>query len=193
MLAVSKKEKKRAFDILDACFQDNPSVLNSIKQDRFIPRRIRFLIRYLVNLSYRNKGLWLSPCHQGAAIAMRYDTIKTGISGYWDQLLFALFGTGLKKVKPLLAKEKYLKSIRPEDGRFFYVWLVGVVPESRGTRAFRDLFRELRDVAERENLDMYYETSVNKNINPYRIMGGEIYHTFHMGDAELHCFRYRTG
>lgn len=191
MVVKNKQDKKQAFNVLEACFQNNPSVLNSVKQDKYVPRRIRFLLRYLVNLGYRNQGLWLSSCRQGAAVAMRYDTIRTGLQGYLDQLFFALFGTGLKKVKPLLAKEAYLKSIRPSDGRFLYVWLVGVMPQSRGTRVFRDMCQELKEFSLRENLDIYYETSVERNVNPYKIMGGEVYHSFDLGGADLRCFRYR--
>jgi len=193
MIVTAKSQKKRAFHILYESLKDNPAVLNAVKKDGRINRRAKFLLRYIVNLAYRNHGLFMTDCGTGAAVAMAYNKVKTGIGGYWDQLLFALFGAGLKKVRPILNKEAYLNSIRPVDKKYFYIWLMAVAPEARGKGAFMKLSREIQNRASLLNYDLYFETSVIRNRGLYKAVGAEIYHQFELEKGKTeYCFRFST-
>lgn len=191
MIARTKEEKKIAFNILESSFQDNPAVLDSVINDNKVEKRIRFLITYVVNLAYRNNGLYISSCKSGAAIAMRYDTLKMGLRGFLDQINIALFATGLKNVKTLLEKERKLKEIRNQNGNYYYGWFMAVDKENRGGKVFREMYNEIYSNAKAENLPFLYETSVERNVMLYKLIGAEVYQTVELSNGAIErCFRH---
>lgn len=190
MVVKKRKDKKLAQDILFQTLKDNPSVITAVKNDRFKDQRIKLLIKYLGNLGYRNKGLHLSSCGTAAAVAMVYHNVKKNLASILDMLVFAFFGGGISKIAPTLRKEAYLDSVRPKDKRFVYLWIIGVKEGSRNGSSFKELMKEIYHLCKRENLDLYYETSVLKNVKAYKILGGKVYHSFSLGEGkpDLYCF-----
>lgn len=174
----NKESKNLVLDIISESFEHNPGVLSVVKQDKKIKSRIRGLANYAYETAIQREGVFLSSDQTGVLISYRNQDKKEGLKDYYQQLLLVLNVTGIFSIPKLLKRESYMKSIRPQDSDFIYVWFYGVLSEGKGHSAAKELKNQLFKKAEKENLPLYLETTERKNRIVYERYGFEVYHSW---------------
>lgn len=173
-----KDRKELVLDIITESFKKNPGVLSVIKKDNNLLKRVRGLANYAYETAIQRDGILLSEDKTGVLISYRNQFKKPGLKDYYQQLLLVLNVTGISSIKKLLKREAYMKSIRPQDEDFIYVWFYGVIEEGKGRGAAKELKNILFDKAIKENLSIYLETTERINRLVYERYGFEVYHTW---------------
>lgn len=170
--------KSKVTHILRSTFADNPSVLRSIKQDKKWEKRLGRLINYSFETAYRRNGAYLSSNELGAALCFNPHARKSGVIDYLNQAKLAISAIGLARVPGMLKREAYIKKQHPA-GNYLHFWFIGVLPQGRNMfGAFRELKEIITKVAKEEKMDVYIETSVERNVKFYKLLGLELYHTW---------------
>ncbi len=175
-------ETKKHIRLLAAAFDVNPSVNWVIKNDRFRKKRILALSDYSYKTAFIRQGIALSSDQQGIALCYRYNSHKTSLSDYWNQIQLIFRAIGISRTKEILRREHYLKRHRPASGDFLYFWFLGVNPEARGSGSAKELKDRIFHKSRKEQLPIYLETSVERNKNVYQRYGFEIYHTWNVNE-----------
>ena len=172
---VNKQEYKNRFvDIIVNAFEHNPSVVDVVKQDHKKDIRIRKLAEYSYEFGKRRNGLYMSKDGNGIAILYVEDLNRT-LADHWADVKLALQVVGLKRIRYLLAKEAYRKKVRPSEP-FFYVWFLGVDAAYRGTQSIKDLKQKIFAEADRLQLPILLETTIEQNRRVYEYFGFKVYH-----------------
>ncbi|MDC7223398.1 MAG: GNAT family N-acetyltransferase, partial [Spirochaetales bacterium] len=104
-----------------------------------------------------------------------------------DDLLFVRKCSGLKLLPSILRREKLLSRRHPKTD-FYYLWFLGVHPENQGKGYGSRLLEELCQLARKDSLPLYLETSSEKNIAFYRKNGLELYDKLTF-DFDLYLFK----
>jgi hypothetical protein len=70
-------------------------------------------------------------------------------------------------------REAYFKKRRPQDGKYYYFWFLGVL--ENGNKAAFELKITVLEKAKKDKLPIYVETSVYRNVIAYQRFGFEVY------------------
>src|SRR5688572_6067175 len=86
MRLAQPSDQEMVVRILTESFQNNPSVLDAVKNDRKIQIRIKELALYAFKTGILRKGVYISSDNQCLAICYQYNIRKEGIQDYKNQL-----------------------------------------------------------------------------------------------------------
>lgn len=170
-----KAYKKRFEDIIVDAFEHNPSVLDAVKQDAKKDARLKKLAEYSFHFGERRNANYLTSDGNGIVISYVEDMKRTW-RDHWADLKLILQVSGLGKAHYLLKKEAYRAKVRPQEP-FYYVWFVGIDSNHRGGACGRELKRHLFSEADRLQLPILLETTIEKNKRAYEYFGFKVYHT----------------
>ena len=169
-------QKSLVADILSKAFDDNKSVNYVVKQDENRQGRIRGLMEYSYNVCDAFGDVWISEDAEACALVLHPDRKRSTLnSALWDVKL-ALSVIGLSRVGQVLTRESKIKSFHPHEP-FSYLWFIGVRPELQGSGKGSQLLREIIERSKQNNLPIYLETSVERNLPWYQNHGFEIFNT----------------
>lgn len=178
MRKASMRDLQFFVEVISNSFVSNPSVNWVIRNDKHRERRIRALAKYSFLTALRREGAYLSEQGNGIALCYRMNARSTSITDYWNQLILVFRAIGPARVFKVMKRENYANSKRPADGNYLYFWFYGVMPGKQGQGDAAELKDRIFAMADKEQLPVYLETSVEKNRRVYQRYGFEIYHTW---------------
>lgn len=184
-------DQELVVNIISKSFDENPSVNWVIKNDLKREQRIRHLAKYSFKTALRRNGVFISSGGKGVALCYEADYKKESILDYWDQLILVFKAIGILKIPSVLKRESYTKSIRPSSGRYLYFWYYGVEPGFNGNGDARELKQGIFQLADRKQLPIYLETSIDKNRIVYKRYGFELYHTWNVKEQNINLYFMR--
>ncbi|MFM2206170.1 MAG: hypothetical protein RL213_145 [Bacteroidota bacterium] len=182
MRKARKEELGAAVNLIAATFADNPALDWMIRSGGDRTRRLRHFAAYAVRYAWIRDGVWLSENGKAVALAFRSDSGRFDFLALFLWLRLGITTLRLNRVPALLKREKYRKSVRPSHP-YFYIWFMGALPDSR--RAAFEFKSGLLDVAAREGLDVYLETSVPRNKTVFERVGFRTYHHWKSPEGDL--------
>lgn len=190
MRKASTKDKALILDIISKSFYDNKSVNYVIKQgDKSNnEKRIQALVEYAYNLCFNFGEIWIDSDNIGCIMFLNPNKKELSLSSVlWDAQL-ALNCIGLFRIGKVLGRESEIKKNYPK-GDFFHLWFVGVLPEKQGNGIGTALVKNVIGKAENENLPVYLETSMVKNLKWYKDLGFVIYKEIKFSDHNLYMLK----
>jgi len=174
MLKATYNDKELILDILCKSFDKNNSVNYVVRQDKKRKKRIRVLMDYSFEICYMFGQIYLSENKDACALTLFPDRKKTSLKTILLDAKMAISGVGLNKVTKVLKRDSKIKASYP-DHLIFYLWFIGVNPESQhqgiGSALLKDIIAE-SNVAKRP---IYLETSMPENLKFYNKFGFNIY------------------
>lgn len=174
----TKKDINRAIEILAESFPDNPSVVYQVKQDKKVIRRYNRLAKHVVLKSSRKHALYFSNDGSGIMVFYQFNTYPGSvIDKLWDVWL-AVSVIGIGRTWAILKKENSIAQKRPKDGKYLYVWFIGVEKSERGKGAGLELKNFLFEEADKMSLPIYMETTIPQNKKVYERYGFETYEKY---------------
>jgi hypothetical protein len=177
-----KEELGIAVELITRTFTDNPALDWMMRNGGDRARRLRHFSEYAVRYAWVRDGVWLSENRKAVALAFRSDSGRFDFLSLLLWLRLGITTLRLTRVPALLERESYRKSVRPSYP-YFYIWFMGSLPDSQ--RSGFELKAGLFDVAEKQGLDIYMETSVPRNKAAFERVGFKTYHHWISPEGKL--------
>lgn len=190
MRKATKKDEALIIDIISKSFYDNKSVNYVIKQGNAQNniKRIGALVEYAYNLCINFGEIWIDKDDIGCIMFLNPNKKELSLSSVlWDAKL-ALNCIGAFRIGKVLGRESQIKQNYPK-GDFFHLWFVGVLPEKQGNGIGSELVKMVTGKAKNENLPVYLETSMVKNLKWYKDLGFVIYKEIKFSDHNLYMLK----
>ncbi len=180
MREATVNDKGLIIDILTRAFQDNQSVNYLIPSDSKRLNRIRALMDYSFETCKLFGKVYLSEDKQGCALVSFPERKKTTLKSLWLEVKLILNGIGLGNISKAIIREKEISKNYP-DKPIYYLWFIGVLPESQNKGVGTFMMEELLAESQRMDRPVYLETSTLKNIPWYRKFGLDVYNQLDFG------------
>ncbi|NQY08785.1 MAG: hypothetical protein HRT71_04625 [Flavobacteriales bacterium] len=172
MIRETEKDKIDSVSIIADAFDANPSVNLVIGDKGSRSKKINRLAEYAFIKALNREGAFLSDNKMGTALCYRSNVGASDFKEFISEMRFALSIPVLNVIRTL-KREGYLSKNR--FGReHFYFWFLGV--QKGGGKAGFELKDHLFLLADKEQLSILMETSVERNKVIYERYGFKVYH-----------------
>lgn len=180
MIKANIKDKALVIDILADSFDNNKSVNYIIKQDSQRIKRIKALMSYSFDICLMFGEVYLSDNKQACALVLFPDHKKFSLKAIWLDLVLVFKAIGIERTGKAMSRESLIKSNYPKES-FYYLWFLGVFNAQQNKGTGTRLLEELIQDSQKQNRDIYLETSTTKNIPWYSKFNFKIYKEIDFG------------
>lgn len=180
MINADYNDKPAVIEILSKSFNDNQSVNYIIIQDRRKELRLEKLMEYSFEVCYRYGKVFLSNDKKGCALIVLPEKKEVTLHSIYLDLKLIFCCIGLSNIKKAISRELKIKRLQAKDKRY-YLWFIGVHPESQHQGTGGKLLNEIIEKANSEQRIICLETSVIRNIQWYEKFGFSIYNKLNFG------------
>jgi|GEM_PF-301325 len=179
MKAAQKSDKSKVIDILAQSFEENPTLNFMVGDTKNKKNRIRAIAEYAFDYAIKRDGVFLSDNENGAAICYKFNRRKNDLHDL--VLLCKMIWSGLDfhKFFDINNHVNQIKKERPVHGDYLYFWFFGVDPHEYPRTSAHELYKELFLQSRKKQLDIYAETTIERNKNIYVRFGFEVYKTWY--------------
>ena len=180
MIEAKSEDKGLIIDILTESFKDNQSVNYLIPADARRLDRIRALMDYSYETCKLFGKVYLSDDKKGCALVSFPERKKTTLKSLWLEVMLILNGIGFVNISKAISREKAISKHYPSTP-IYYLWFIGVQPDSQNNGVGKKLMEEIIVESERLKRPIYLETSTVKNIPWYKKFGLNVYNQLDFG------------
>ncbi|NIJ52208.1 GNAT family N-acetyltransferase [Dyadobacter arcticus] len=180
MKEAASDDKGLIVDILTESFKDNQSVNYLIPADNRRLKRIRALMDYSYETCKLFGKVYVSDDKSGCALISFPERKKMTLKSLWLEVKLILNGIGFSNVSKAIKREKEISKNYPKS-KIFYLWFIGVRPDSQNNGVGQKLMAEIIKESERMKRPIYLETSTMKNIPWYKKFGLDVYNQLDFG------------
>lgn len=181
---MSKSDRDIIISIVTRAFEENPRAQTMMKQGN-PTRSVRLMTEYAYQLVEKFNGIYLSEDKTTVLFYYRESQYQRNFLDYLEYGKMFMKAIRPSQLFPTLRREKYIKSLRPDYEDYIYVWVLASVADKTSIRGLVDIRDHLFELAERLQLPILIETTVEKLLKLYRYVGFETYHQWHDEDADL--------
>jgi hypothetical protein len=167
------KDRRKVVEILIRTFDSNPGVNWTFDKKVDHKRAMRRISNWAFIKALNRNGVWISSNEKGVALCYRHDIKVFSIRELLHMAWFGLTCIGFSRIRRVLKQEAFKDSVRPSDRKYYYFWFFGVLHE--GKEAGFELKNWIFSTAANENLPIYVETTVERNVPVYKRYGFKEY------------------
>jgi len=189
MYAATKQDKELVVRLIAETFSGNPALEWMMRKNGDQNRHLRYFAAYAFHFAWIRNGVWISDNGKAALLAYRSDRQRFDP---WTFLLWLRLGfttLRIRRIPAILTLEKYRRGRRPSTPHY-YIWFMGAMPES--DRAAFEIRSGMLDMAKRDGIPIFLETSVKRNHAAFERMGFETYHRWKSQDEKLEFWFMRS-
>nr|WP_298935501.1 GNAT family N-acetyltransferase [uncultured Dyadobacter sp.] len=172
MKNASQSDKELVISILSKAFKTNKSVEYILKDTS--DARLRALMEYSFDTCMASGKVMLSDDRQACALISYPDQKKSTLKSTIADIKLILNGVGIGNISKVLDREKKIAANYPKK-EIYYLWYIGVLPESQGRGLGGRLLSEIIDDAKSMERPIYLETSTTENLRFYERYGLKVY------------------
>jgi ribosomal protein S18 acetylase RimI-like enzyme len=180
MIQPKYSDKQWIVDTLTEAFIDNLSVKFVVKQDQKRDQRLRYLMDYSFEVCWNWGEVYVTEDKKGVVLFVLPHKKKNIFKAATLDIKLALKTVGLKQTFKVLSRESMIKKHHPKHP-FYYLWFIGISPESQGKGFGSKLMEEIVAESEKRNYPIYLETSTLRNLPFYKKFQFETYHKADFG------------
>ncbi|XVJ66108.1 MAG: hypothetical protein HEQ40_08090 [Lacibacter sp.] len=170
----NENDRELVVKILSVTFESNPAVRWMLRKGKYYNASLQRMANFVFSKSLRNDGVLISANEKGVALYYKANAGVRLIPDFFEELLFIIRSVPILKIPVLIQRELHRKSIRPASKPYLYFWFLGVLPEDAG--AGFELKNALFAEARKQQLPIYLETSIKRNMHVYERIGFQTYH-----------------
>lgn len=167
-------DKALVKNILSKSFDKNQSVNYIAQQDELREKRIAALMDYSFEICYTYGDVYLSDDNKSCALVLYPDRKKTTFKSVLEDIKLLFNCIGVSNIGKAMKREAAIKKIQPNTP-MYYLWFIGVDPESQGTGIGTKLMNEVIEDSRAKSRPIFLETSTQRNLPWYKKFGFEIY------------------
>lgn len=172
-------DKALVKNILSKSFDKNQSVNYIAQQDELREKRITALMDYSFEICYNYGNVYLSDDNKACVLVLYPDQKKTTFKSILEDVKLLFNCVGLSNIGKAMKREAAIKQIQP-DTPMYYLWFIGVEPDSQGTGIGTKLMNDVIEDSEAKSRSIFLETSTQRNLPWYKKFGFDVY-----GDLDL--------
>ncbi|MGV3685054.1 MAG: GNAT family N-acetyltransferase [Daejeonella sp.] len=161
-------------NILSKSFDKNQSVNYIAQQDELREKRIAALMDYSFEICYNYGDVYLSDDNKACALVLYPDRKKTTFKSILEDIKLLFKCIGLGNIGKAMKRESAIKKIQP-NAPMYYLWFIGVDPDSQGTGIGTQLMNEVIEDSRVQSRPIYLETSTQRNLPWYKKFGFDVY------------------
>lgn len=179
-----EREKPIVVNILKESFENDPLV-NWLLEKSKRENKLEIMANYIVDESLDKGQVYLSNDNRGAALWHTEKKSKFSLSFIQRNVMF-FFKLGLKTVFRDFLFMKNAHRHFPLNSRFFYLYLIGVLPSSQGQGIASKLMSPVFEYCRLNKVPVYLETANTRNVSIYENKGFELIGKSNMGNITAH-------
>lgn len=161
-------------NILSKSFDKNQSVNYIAQQDDLREKRIAALMDYSFEICFNYGEVYLSDDNKACALVLYPDRKKTTFKSVLEDIKLLFNCIGLSNIGKAMKREAAIKKIQP-NAPMYYLWFIGVDPDSQGTGIGTQLMNEVIEDSQGQSRPIYLETSTQRNLPWYKKFGFDVY------------------
>lgn len=139
-------------------------------------RHLKNLAQYAFYKAYYKNGAYISSNNKGLALCFKFNSPISSIIPYIQGIIFILKSVKFSTLPKIFKLETFKKNQRPANGEYMYFWFFSVV--KGGDNAGFELKNGIFNMARKEQLPIYAETSKLRNKIVYERFGFKTYHYY---------------
>lgn len=151
-------DKPLLLQILSRAFAANGSVNYVVGQGDGQLNRTRALMKYSVEVCFRFGNIYFDEDRAACALVLYPQRKRTTLQSVALDVQLAFRAIGWRRIRRVLRREAQIKKVRPEED-MVYLWFIGVDPARQHAGIGSILLNRVIDVASRDGLPIYLETS----------------------------------
>ena len=180
-------DKNIVTNILALSFKNDPQV-NWLLEESGNRNKLNILIDYVFEETIRKGEIYISE--DNMATALWNSGKKENFSfNYILRNLSFLFRIGIKSTIRILKMNKLTYSQYPKNGRYFHLYLIGVLPESQGKGLASSLMNPILAEKRDNEIPVYLETANEKNVGIYKRKGFNIFNTIQTENPTIYFMK----
>lgn len=188
MILATYQDKPLLVHLLSQAFAANGSVNYVVGDGDGQLKRIRALMEYSVEVCFRFGNVYLDENRSACALVLYPHRKRTTVRSVALDVKLVFHAIGWRRIRRVLRREAQIKKIQPKED-MAYLWFIGVDPAQQHAGIGSALLHSVIDVASRDGLPVYLETSVTENLPWYQRFGFTIYGSLDMGSHTLYFMR----
>jgi len=170
-------DKKILLRIMARAFSESDRLKPILRKGKK-EKRLMLMAEYAYDLALKFDGVFLSDDKSTAIVYWQKSYYKRSFLDHVKYAVMFLRTIKLGKLLETAAREKLVKSYRPDLDDYIYVWLLGKDPESKSIQGLADVRDHLNLLSRDLEIPILIETTVEKLLKLYRFVGFESYHQF---------------
>ena len=178
MRQATTHDRQQVVTILTAAFGQEPHtrwlVSGSVDESSATQtqKKLRLLMEYAFNEALPHGLVFLTDNGKGAAIWKQVPA-ASGVP-LLTNVRFAV-RMGLRAMQRIIGMENFLEKQRPAQQPYWYLWMLGVLPDHQGQGLSSELLKPMLDRATENGIPVYLETATNPNVALYERKGFSVY------------------
>lgn len=188
MKIASIRDKAKVVNIISGSFENNPTLLFLIRNTKRKKYYMSCIAGYAFEFAFRRNGVFLSDNERGAAICFRYNYMKKDLWDILSLLKMIILAFSFRRLIKIIYHNHYIERIRPQHGNFLYFWFFGALPEFQQGESAREVTAEIFDMAKYSMLDIFAETTLEKNKRVYERFGFKMYQSWYNPYNKIQVF-----
>lgn len=165
----TRKDKYLIKKILGESFINDPCIQWLIEPSRH-KKKLDVIMDYTIDETFENGSIYLTKENQGVALWRNEKKEKFTYNFIKRNLVF-LYKMGVRCVIRNLKNMSNTHKHFPKNQKYFYLYLIGVLPESQGKGIANKLLNPFLELCKYQNLPMYLETANTINVEIYQKKG----------------------
>lgn len=187
MKKITYEDKPVVIKILTESFKTDPHINWLLEKSKNL-NKIKILMDYVFEESFEKGEIYLSDDKTAAALWNFEKGEKISFSYIIRNLSF-LLRIGISATVRILKMDKLVHSHYPHEGKYSQLYLIGVLPESRGKGLASELMNPMIARFNNKSIPVYLETGNPRNVEIYKRKGFEIFNKIHTGGFTLFLMR----
>ncbi len=181
MRSANLSDRQLIVDIIAHTMSENRGISWMLKSSDI--KHLKNLAQYAFYKAYYKKGAYISSNNKGMALCFKFNTPLRSITPIIHEIIFFIKSVKLSSIPKILKLEAYKKKQRPTNGEYLYFWFFNTVKDNDG--AGFEIKNEIFNMAKKERLPIYAETSKLRNKIVYEHFGFKTYHYFEDKNKDL--------
>ena len=178
-------------NILRQAFDANPAVNDTIKKDEHRDKRAFSLMKYIIKNGLLYKGVYINSEKNCAAVMYNPNQKVNRIKSLIYQIQLVHRSISWIRIGYMMKKDKLMRAQRPTSDHY-YLQMIGTLPEAQYTGAGTAMLNFLMQLSAQQQLDLYLETSVEKNVKLYEKRGWNVYRIWNVRPGYIIHFMKRA-
>lgn len=174
IILATRQDKDLVVALLVRSFDQDPQMNWYIGTGPNRDRRLRMMMEFAFEQCLPQQSIYLTADKQAVAIWRFHQKDSVSLRMLWTYAKFIGI-MGLKRLKAIMQLDEQIHANYPQKEAFWYLWILGVTPESQGQGLSSQLLDHQLQQADEQAIPCYLETSVEKNVRIYERRGYEVY------------------
>ena len=179
------KDKNVVVEIMTRSLQNDPHFGYLLEKSKN-KNKFRIIMEYIFEESFNKGEIYLSDDNTATAL-WNIKKKETLTWKYISRNISFLFRIGFRSTYRILRMDKLVNQYHPRIEKFAHLYLIGVLPESRGKGYARELITYMVEKSKNNNTALYLETANTTNISIYNKIGFHVFQAINMNGHTLFC------